>query len=299
MGLSSISFLNMWAIMNLDQYYKIIQKGGPYDGALYAKKLGLVDHIVCSTHCIPDDIITIINEGLFEGITISFNALNYNSMLRVIEAAVDKNMGIVTMNSLGGGIIPQNPNYFSTLKESVDESIPIAALRFNASFAGISVVLSGMSSLSEVEENTKSFNTEIDLVNRRAEDRFHTKVKISDFLCTGCGYCEKCPVNISISKYMQSYNYRFFPTTDFLGQSMTWLEDDRRIANDVFQRLRVNFGIVPESIINPCINCKQCENLCTQHLPITDRLSEMYDWSKRYNYSFQKLWSDFNGLLQG
>jgi hypothetical protein len=289
MGISTINFYSMWSIMGLDHYKKVISEGGPYQGALEAKKQGLIEHIIFSAHCTPDEIITMINDGLFEGVVISFNILNYGSMLRILESASEKNIGVITMNSLGGGVIPQNPDYFRTLLMSNDENSLVShALQFNSSFKEISVVLSGMTSIKEVSDNSEAFST--NNIGNYKKIPFVDKISPElNSLCVGCGYCNVCPEKIPIPQYMQSYNYHFFPDADFMGATIQWFEENRRMANNVFQRLRVNYGIIPETLLNPCKKCGQCEQICTQRLPIITRIDEIYSWVKKHNYCLESL----------
>lgn len=298
MGIPKIHFFHMWSILDLDQYQKILAPGGPYEGAVQARDMGLIDHICFSTHCPPDDIIKIIEDDFFEGVTISFNIINYGSMLDVLEAAGDAQMGVATMNSLGGGIIPQNPEYFSDMVQSADDDVITAALRFNASFKEISVVLSGMTNREEVAQNAQAFSSVVKTYH--PHDRKVTELSFSsEKLCSGCGYCRDCPAGISIPEYMQAYNYRFFPKSDFMGMTIDWFDDERKVANTIFQRLRISSGMMPESFTNPCIKCGQCESVCTQKLPIISRLDDLFSLAHQFEFSSESLKARFDRAFGG
>ena len=73
MGLDKATFFVAWNILSFDEFQKIIEPGGVYDGALVAKKEGLVDHICMSIHAGPDDIIKMLDYKLFDGITIAYS----------------------------------------------------------------------------------------------------------------------------------------------------------------------------------------------------------------------------------
>ena len=156
MGLEKINFYNMWCILTYDQYKRVIAKDGPYWGALKAKEEGLIDHLVFSTHASGEEIRMMVEDGLFEGVTLGYNAVNFPYRAEGIEAAYKHGLGVVTMNPLGGGLIPQNQEYFSFLKQNEAESTIQAALRFNACHESISVVLSGMGSKEEVRHNVEA-----------------------------------------------------------------------------------------------------------------------------------------------
>lgn len=260
LGVSKINFYNMWCILNLDQYRKVIAPGGPYEGALKAKEEGLIDHIVFSTHCSGEEIETIVNEGYFEGVTLGYNATNFAFRQRGIKAAYEKGLGVVTMNPLGGGIIPQNPDYYSFLKENDKDTLVQAALKFNASHKEITVTLAGMGSIAEVEENVKAG---VNFGEMTPEKIIKMSQKLNsslDSLCTGCQYCKGCPSNIDIPKFMDSYNMYILKNND----------------KEIINRLKNHWSVDPKFAAD-CIACGQCERKCTQHLPIIERLKHIAD----------------------
>ena len=96
------------------------------------------------------------------------------------------------------------------------------------------------------------------LVERPAIDIYHeyeTKGIALNNLCTGCGYCKSCPQDIDIPKFMDAYN-------------------EKILGNSIANRLQWHWGI-SNKLAGECIKCGQCETLCTQHLPIMDRLDEI------------------------
>jgi uncharacterized protein len=260
LGLSKINFFHIWCILNLDDYKSRIVKGGAYEAALKAKNEGLIEHIVFSTHCNGEEIETIVNDGYFEGMTVGYNILNFPFRQKGIKAAYERGLGVATMNPLGGGIIPQKADYFNFIRSAEDRTVVEAALRFNGSHKEITTVLAGMGSVSEVLENVNIGD------NMREFDEAklgEIKGKLSssmDKLCTGCRYCEHCPQNIPVSKYMLAYN------DNILGK-----------PQDALNTLKWHWGI-PQEGVKDCIQCGLCEEKCTQHLPIIERLKQIEQW---------------------
>ena len=91
-----------------------------------------------------------------------------------------------------------------------------------------------------------------------------TKNRINEFsnpkfdtLCTGCRYCEPCPVGIPISKFMLAHNKMML--SDVSSMKST---------------IRMHWRIPPELVTN-CTKCGLCETKCTQHLPIISRLEKI------------------------
>lgn len=258
LGVEKINFFHMWCILDLDQYRRVIAPGGPYEGVLKAKEEGLVEHITFSTHCSGEEIETIVNEGYFEGVTLGYNATNFAFRQRGIKAAYDKGLGVVTMNPLGGGIIPQNPDFYSFLKESEEDSLVQAALKFNASHKEITVTLAGMASIAEVEENIKAGENFGQMTEEKIKKMSEKLNSSLDKLCTGCQYCVGCPKGIDIPKYMDAYNMYIL----------------KNKQEEIASRLKNHWSLKAQGAAE-CIACGKCERKCTQHLPIIDRLKHI------------------------
>lgn len=259
MGLEKINFYNMWCILTYDQYKKVIAKDGPYWGALKAKEEGLIDHLVFSTHASGEEIRMMVEDGLFEGVTLGYNAVNFPYRAEGIEAAYKHGLGVVTMNPLGGGLIPQHQDYFSFLRQNEEESTIQAALRFNASHESISVVLSGMGSCEEVKHNVEAVKN-IEVFGKEKIDAIkgHLREEMNGF-CTTCQYCKHCPKGIDIPLFMEMYNSYILTGLD--GVKAKYEENK-------------NWGLIKEGKpgASDCIKCGKCEKLCTQKLDIVKRL---------------------------
>ena len=262
LGVSKINFYHMWCIMDLKQYEKVMAPGGPYEGALKAKEEGLIDHLVFSTHCKGEDIRKIVEDKAFEGVLLGYNVINHKYRQEGVEAALENNIGVVTMNPLGGGLIPQHSDYFSFLKQYEDETVSQAALRFNAAQRGITVSLAGMGTIEEVNENVKTMDYSISFSNEKITE---IQTKLGDGLnnlCTTCGYCLKCPKKIKISTYLEAYNLMILDSKEAMYKHINWFKEKGNLTDK---------DILP----NECIACGVCEGLCTQKLPIIERLKEL------------------------
>lgn len=274
LNLPKITFFHIWCILDLADYRGRLVPGGAYEAAKQAQSEGLIDHVVFSTHCNGAEIQTIVDEGLFEGVTLGYNILNYRFRQQGLAAAAAKGLGVVTMNPLGGGVIPSRGESLSFLKTPEDASVVDAALRFNASHQAIGVVLAGMATADEVRQNCGVGERlgvqaavpggEADLEgwanSRKAALESHTTSAL-DTLCTGCQYCLPCPQDIPIPKFLLSYNEKIFGN-----------------PNDVLAKLKNHWGLKPDPA-SACVQCGACEERCTQHLPIIDRLAQIAGWA--------------------
>ena len=256
LGVDRINFFHMWCIKTIEQYREVMKPGGPYEGALKAKDEGLIEYIVFSTHCNGEDIETIVNEGAFEGVTLGYNATNFLFRQKGIKAAYKKGLGVVTMNPLGGGVIPNNPKFYSFLKENEDETLAQAALKFNVSHKEITVALAGIECMEQLEENVKVGENVVQMTDERMAEISSRLRKDLDSLCTGCRYCAECPNEIEIPEFMDAYNMYI----------LTGKKDK------IINRLKYHWDIHKDSI-SKCVACGKCEKLCTQKIPIIERLN--------------------------
>jgi predicted aldo/keto reductase-like oxidoreductase len=294
--LKKASFFVAWTIFSYDEFLESIKPGGSYNGAVALKQEGLVDHICASFHAPPNDIIKIMEHGLFEGITISYSAINQTSMQPVLDKAGELGIGIVTMNSLGGGIIPSNPDFFSFIKKDQDKDVTSAALRFSYAHPQITTMLSSMPNEKELFENIATVSTEenqeskICRINAVNEEFSELKG-----FCTGCRYCADCPTEIDIPVFMQAYNTMFF-TSD---QPMYRRTNKRLLENiGICKLLKNDYQFIPPDVKNPCLKCGKCENVCTQSIPIMNRIDELYLRFDEGGFSKAQFGSRLEGILK-
>ncbi len=255
LGVDYIDFFHIWCLLWPNQL-KERTDGGAIAAALKAKEEGLIKHVVVSTHLNGDDIAGVLDSGFFEGMTIGYNALNFPFRQKGLEAAQKLNIGVATMNPLGGGVIPRNADRLSFIKAPTDRNVVEAALRFNISQPAITLALVGFANTREVDDAVAA----VDKFTPYSESHIENlKKQISDSFngfCTGCGYCMPCPAGVSIPRLMDSYNQKILGSND----------------QDILNRLKWHWN-VPASQAGECIQCGQCEDQCTQHLPIRERLS--------------------------
>ena len=254
----SIDFFHIWCLMNPDDWQKRLQ-GGAVEAAVRAREEGLIRHLVCSSHMQGNEISAVLDEDLFEGVLLGYNVLNFPYRSAAVELAGAKGLGVITMNPLGGGLIPQNPERFAFLAENTEGGVIEGALRFNVSHPHITTTLVGFSNTDQVDQACAAMeNFSPDSPQWQA----HLKQEIeSSFngLCTGCGYCLPCPVDIPIPKYLDAYNQILLNH----GNHQTALK-----------RLKLHWNLTGEKA-GDCTRCGLCEERCTQHLPIRQRLAEI------------------------
>lgn len=253
-----ITVYNMWCIKTMDEYRQMTAPGGIYEGILKAKEEGLVEHICCSTHIDGKGLAQIVSEGLVESVTLGYNALNFAYRREGVKACHRAGLGVVIMNPLGGGMIPRHADQFSFLKQSSQESTVQAALRFLIGQPEISAALPGPSNITELEECVSAADVQRSITEEMLAKISKQLGQELNTLCTGCAYCDECPVDVPIPRLMDSYNEYLLEGT----------------YGKIADRLKGHWNLRPQNAA-ACIECGKCETLCTQKLPIMQRLREI------------------------
>ena len=264
-----IDFYQMWNIASMESFEKVTMPGGPYEAAVKAKEEGLISHICFTTHASGDVIRKIIESGLFEGVTMGYNVINAPFRREGIDAAREAGIGAISMNSLAGGVLPQGADFFSSIVEP-GQSLISTALRHNFATPGLTIALSGMGKISEIEENVKAAEDEIEASEelvKAIRSRFEA---LGESFCTSCGYCMPCSNGVPIFIYMR-------------------IVDSEKVAGKEEAQARFK-KFVPWIKKNEkwtsageCTQCGECEEKCTQGLKIMERLKTVAEYDRFLN----------------
>ena len=141
------------------------------------------------------------------------------------------------------------------------------ALRFAAGFDGIEMVLSGMSSMEQMEDNIRTFSCNdgdfepLTDAERGAVDRVaDIFASMGAIPCTRCRYCieeNHCPMEIKIPSLFASYNGKVL-----FDRNNPWETYDFIVENG-------------SGKASDCIECGMCEAVCPQHLEIRELLKKV------------------------
>lgn len=258
LGVPKIHFYHIWCVITLDILKKRFE-GGAVAEALKAKAEGLIEHVVISSHLPGEELAKVLADGPFEGVTLGYCAINHPYRQAAVDAAGKLNLGVVTMNPLAGGLIPEHADKFDFLRAPGDRTVVDAAIRFNVSQPAITSALVGFSNTSEIDqavaavENFKPYPPEhVQSVREKVMTTFNS-------LCTGCGYCLPCPQGIKIPAMMDAYNMKML---------------DGNKDENIVGRLDGHWNTKPAAA-TVCSLCGACEDKCTQQLPIRERMKHV------------------------
>ncbi|MFZ5519316.1 MAG: aldo/keto reductase [Candidatus Zhuqueibacterota bacterium] len=267
MGLDSIDFFHVWCIMTLDSFQHR-KANGVLRECERMKEEGLIRHICVSTHLSGLDTSELLRDYPFDGVLLGYSAMNFAYRDAGLDAAHALNMGVVVMNPLGGGLIPGHKERFNFVKTREDESVVEAALRFLINDQRITVALVGFSNLNQLTEAISAVNGFSPIGSERIESIRGSLKEAYNELCTGCRYCDSCPEGVPIPKMMEAFNFYFLSNE----------------PKQMIDRLKWHWGILTDSdVFTRCSQCGQCELLCTQKLPIIERLEVMRVEAETFN----------------
>lgn len=263
-----IDFYHFWGINkgSLD----VIRKFDLLSEAQKAKDEGLIKHICFSFHDKPEHMIDIINEGqgVLETVLCQYNLLD-RANEKSIAYARSKGLGVVAMGPVAGGRLSAPTELYKKLTGKESIATYELALKFVLGNEDISIALSGMENVDMLEKNLEIANLDTYMTKNewdKVAGAMEEVKKFSELYCTGCNYCQPCPMNINIPKIFNMYTYH--NVYGLTTAAKKELEEYKKAAQE---------GAMPEA----CVDCGACEEKCPQHLNIRHELNRVVEVLER------------------
>lgn len=192
--------------------------------------------------------------------------LNYMDMgiqagQKGVDLANELGVPLVVMEPIKGGSLASLPDDVTQMFKDYDNDSTLAswALRYVGTLPGVKVILSGMSTLAQVEDNLKTFQNYHNLsdeelaIVHQVSDTLHSRTKNG---CTGCAYCMPCPFGVNIPNNFRYWNNCF-------------VYENEELFKGKYQ------GMSDEEKASHCKECGACERMCPQQLPIREDLKKV------------------------
>ncbi len=176
-----------------------------------------------------------------------------------LRYAASKGLGVVVMEPLLGGKLARHIPALEPIWDTATTKRTPAdwALQWLWNQPEVSLVLSGMSTMQQVEENVASaghaglnaFQAEDLTVIAGAREKIN---QLSPIPCTKCEYCLPCPNGVNIPRNFEVYNEgaMYNDHDDARSSYKRWISDETKAAQ--------------------CIQCQECEDKCPQKIAISE-----------------------------
>ncbi len=231
--------------------------------ALKARDQGIIGHLAFSCHDSPENMIKLIDTGVFEGMLLQYNLLD-RANEEVIAHAHESGMGVEIMGPVAGGRLGMASERVESMVPGVT-STPELALRFVLANPNVTIALSGMNTRAQVEENCAVASREAPLSNEEMQaiqSTLEENKRLAELYCTGCNYCIPCPQGVAIPDIFAAMNHhRVWGLTAHAKQLYRRLGPDNKDG---------------KMDASACVECAECEEKCPQNISVIEQLKESH-----------------------
>ncbi len=249
--------------MNIDAY--LDEKFGILEYLLRQKEAGRIRHLGFSAHGSCPVIKRFLDaygkHMEFCQIQLNYIDWSFQQAKEKTELLNQYNLPVWVMEPLRGGkLAALSEKDTAALKElRPEEKVPAWAFRFLQSLPNVTVILSGMSSMEQLQENIQTFETEKPLNPQEIDALLHmadTMVNKIALPCTACRYCvSHCPQELDIPSLLALYNEHCFTEGGFIAPMALSASPKEKWPS-------------------ACIGCGSCEAVCPQQIKIPDAMSD-------------------------
>jgi len=236
---------------------------------LEQKKAGHIRHLGFSAHGRAETIDNFLNwKDCFEFVQIQLNYMDWTLQEagKKYEVITKHGIPVVVMEPCRGGRLASlNEKADAMLKEArPDDSIASWAFRYLQSLPNVSVVLSGMTTMEQLQENIQIFSIDDPVTENEKKVLDKAMETMVDMVpCTACRYCcEGCPQGLDIPKLISMYNETRFEFPFTLSFTLGAMKE--------------------EELPGACLACGACNQLCPQGIDIPNAMKNFADALKEH-----------------
>ncbi|WP_298841496.1 aldo/keto reductase [Clostridium sp.] len=237
-------YIDIYQLHNPDVLPDPEDPEGLYAGLMEAKNMGLVRFIGITNHKLKNAM-DAAESGLYDTIQFPLCSLSSENDLLLIKKCKEKNVGLIAMKALSGGLITNAASAFAFLRQ-FDNVVPIWGIQRETE----------LDEFISLEKNPPLLDDAMwSIINK-------DRSELSGDFCRGCGYCLPCPAGIEIPTCARiSLLLKRAPYQAFLDDSFK-------------EKME---------LIKNCIQCGHCKNHCPYKLDTPNLLKrELKNYSEFY-----------------
>jgi predicted aldo/keto reductase-like oxidoreductase len=248
----------------------VSEPGMALEAARQAQAEGLVRHVCFSSHDATENVIKLIDTGEFAALLLQYNYLDRHNEPPIARAA-EKGMGVAIMGPVAGGRLATPGGVVVDTEGVLELKTPELALRFVWNNPGVSVALSGMNDVAQIEENVAAASKATAMSeeeNAQIQRLIGRNQQLAELYCTGCEYCMPCPNGVHIPENFRYMNwYRVWGLEEQAKKAYAKLS-----AEGVWTPWAGKiYGLQAKA----CVQCGECEPKCPQNISIVEQLEEV------------------------
>lgn len=245
------------------------------------QKEGRIKHLGISYHDTPEVLDRILTEHPeIEFVQIALNYFDWTGEFvqsqRCYEVIRQHGRKVIVMQPVKGGLLAKVPEEVRSEMERIYPGLSPAswAIRFAAGLEDVMIVLSGMSSLAQMEDNICNMQNFTPLCAEALAElpEIVRAIKMDKTInCSGCGKCNAiCPENIHISEILTSYN------TIMLQRKQGLIANVE--SNYYLPLERRNYAA------DRCTKCNKCQLVCPEKLDVVAELQKAGKFHKENSF---------------
>lgn len=195
-----------------------------------------------------------------------------------------RHIPVVVMEPLLGGRLAKVPDFISTKlrQREPERSIASWAFRFAGTPEDVLCVLSGMTYMEHLIDNTRTFSPLVPISEE--ENRFlmgvaSDIVDLKNIPCTGCRYCMPCPYGLNIPAIFAHYN-KCINEGNFPNHGPE--DPDYKRARRAFL-IGYDRSVPKLRQASHCIACGQCVSHCPQRIAIPAQMRKIDKFVEKLN----------------
>ncbi len=248
---------------NIDAY--LDPRYGILDYLLKQKANGRIRHLGFSAHGSIDVIKRFLDaygkHMEFGQLQLNYMDWHFQNAQEKAELLTKSGIPVWVMEPLRGGKLAAASQELTEKMHSLrpSETVPGWAFRFLQSIPGVTVVLSGMSTMEQLQANIATYEADAPLTQeefRTLVNSMDEEVKKAGLPCTACHYCTShCPKKLPIPELIALYNEHKATGGGFIApMAVGSMPLEKRPAN--------------------CVGCRSCEQVCPQQIKISEMMAD-------------------------